>query len=177
MSARNDENTGLGHGLRGIIIAEDSGRIRCAGSLAQGWLKKYFSCPNSERRLPLPIRQWLRTAATQRRNLALEKNGDHLVIRLVPGERKGPHCLLLEESIAPRIERKRLTRRETEVLSWLAQGKTNWAIARILDLSPDTVRKHLQHIYGKLGVENRTAAAICAFEILQSMNQGLPGPP
>jgi DNA-binding NarL/FixJ family response regulator len=56
----------------------------------------------------------------------------------------------------------RLTTREGEVLSWLSKGKTNRDIAQILGLSPRTVDKHLEQIYAKLGVENRTAAAAIA---------------
>ncbi len=55
-----------------------------------------------------------------------------------------------------------LTSRETEVLSWLSKGKTNRDIAQILGLSPRTIDKHLEQIYAKLGVENRTAAAAIA---------------
>jgi DNA-binding CsgD family transcriptional regulator len=55
-----------------------------------------------------------------------------------------------------------LTARESEVLSWLSKGKTNRDIAQILGLSPRTVDKHLEQIYAKLGVENRTAAAAIA---------------
>lgn len=52
-----------------------------------------------------------------------------------------------------------LTLREGEVLHWLCQGKTNRDIAQILDLSPRTVMKHVEQIFSKLEVENRTAAA------------------
>ena len=55
-----------------------------------------------------------------------------------------------------------LTMREGEVLAWLSKGKTNRDIAQILGLSPRTVDKHLEQIYAKLGVENRTAAAAIA---------------
>ncbi|WP_439364923.1 response regulator [Bradyrhizobium sp. DASA03005] len=55
-----------------------------------------------------------------------------------------------------------LTTREGEVLAWLSKGKTNRDIAQILGLSPRTVDKHLEQIYAKLGVENRTAAAAIA---------------
>jgi DNA-binding CsgD family transcriptional regulator len=55
-----------------------------------------------------------------------------------------------------------LTMREGEVLSWLSKGKTNRDIAQILGLSPRTIDKHLEQIYAKLGVENRTAAATVA---------------
>ena len=52
-----------------------------------------------------------------------------------------------------------LTSREREVLHWLARGKSNAQIGAILGISAATVSKHLEHIYPKLGVENRTAAA------------------
>jgi DNA-binding response OmpR family regulator len=55
-----------------------------------------------------------------------------------------------------------LTLRELEVLQWVACGKTNRDIGTILGLSPRTVNKHLEHVYVKLGVETRTAAAAVA---------------
>jgi len=56
----------------------------------------------------------------------------------------------------------RLTTREAEVLHWVAQGKTNRDIGDILGTSPRTVHKHLEHVFAKLGVETRTAAAAMA---------------
>ena len=53
-----------------------------------------------------------------------------------------------------------LTRREREILDWVAAGKTDRQIAAITGASPRTVQKHLEHVYVKLGVENRTAAAL-----------------
>jgi DNA-binding NarL/FixJ family response regulator len=55
-----------------------------------------------------------------------------------------------------------LTPRETEVLSWVAKGKTNRDVADILGMSPRTVNKHLEHVFEKLGVETRAAAAALA---------------
>lgn len=55
-----------------------------------------------------------------------------------------------------------LTAREAEVLLWVARGKTNRDIAEILGMSPRTVNKHLEHVFEKLGVETRTAAAAAA---------------
>jgi DNA-binding CsgD family transcriptional regulator len=55
-----------------------------------------------------------------------------------------------------------LTAREREVLGWVAAGKTDRQIGAILALSVRTVQKHLEHVYVKLGVENRTAAAMRA---------------
>ena len=53
-----------------------------------------------------------------------------------------------------------LTTRESEVMYWLACGKTDVEIAALLSISPRTVQKHLEHIYVKLGVETRTAAVM-----------------
>ena len=61
-----------------------------------------------------------------------------------------------------------LSAREGEVLAWLANGKSNKDIATILNLSPRTVTKHVEQIFVKLGVENRTAAAAIAFSHLSA---------
>ncbi len=45
------------------------------------------------------------------------------------------------------------------MLRWVAEGKSNWQIGQIVHCAVGTVKKHLQHIYRKLGVESRTAAA------------------
>ena len=60
-----------------------------------------------------------------------------------------------------------LTRREIEVLAWVAKGKTNKEIGIILSISSRTASKHLEHIYTKIGVESRTAAVVQFLEILQ----------
>lgn len=61
-----------------------------------------------------------------------------------------------------------LTKRESEVLYWLSYGKTNWEISQILDMSPRTANKHLETIYKKLGVDNRTAAAAVSVRVLDA---------
>jgi DNA-binding CsgD family transcriptional regulator len=59
-----------------------------------------------------------------------------------------------------------LTPREAEILFWVSQGKTNPEICTILEMKLFTVKKHLENIYAKLGVENRTAACAVALEKL-----------
>jgi len=61
-----------------------------------------------------------------------------------------------------------LTARATETLLWLAQGKTNPDIATILGITESTVKKHVQEIFEKLGVETRGAATVRALEVLGS---------
>lgn len=60
-----------------------------------------------------------------------------------------------------------LTAREAEVLFWIAHGKTSPEIAIILDAALNTVKKHVQNILLKLGVETRLAAALKATQILE----------
>ena len=61
-----------------------------------------------------------------------------------------------------------LTAREAEVLTWIAQGKSNYEIGVILSACTGTICKHVEHILAKLNVENRTAAAAMAIAALAS---------
>lgn len=61
-----------------------------------------------------------------------------------------------------------LTHRAGEVLLWVAQGKTNSDIATILGITESTVKKHVQEIFDKLGVETRGAATVRALEVLST---------
>ncbi len=83
---------------------------------------------------------------------------DSLVFRLVDPAQK---------ATAADLRRKLpLTEREAEVLYWIAFGKTNREIGLILEMSPRTVNKHLETVFPKLGVENRTSAAAIAIRAL-----------
>jgi DNA-binding NarL/FixJ family response regulator len=83
---------------------------------------------------------------------------DEILLRLMEGE-VGTEAELLKRKLM-------LTQREAEVVLWIARGKANRDIAEILSLSPRTVNKHLEQIFSKLGVENRTAAAAIAVRAL-----------
>jgi DNA-binding CsgD family transcriptional regulator len=80
--------------------------------------------------------------------------------------------LILEErysSVPPSALRPLgLTGRETEVLAWVAEGKSSGDIASILGTGRRAVEKHLERIYPKLGVETRTAAAARALALLST---------
>ena len=67
-----------------------------------------------------------------------------------------------------------LTARAAETLLWLAQGKTNPDIATILGITESTVKKHVQEIFEKLGVETRGAATVRALEALSSSSHRAP---
>ncbi len=91
---------------------------------------------------------------------------DELLLRLVAGQGAGEATTeagLLREAL-------KLTAREAEVLLWISRGKSNRDIAEILGLSHRTVSKHLEQIFEKLGVENRTAATALAIPYLQIRN-------
>ena len=112
--------------------------------------------------LALPSPQWhTRTFILDRRGKASAdfSERDRLVLDLLK-----PHLTRLSERASARKraaeedDAARLTPREREVLTWVARGKTNPQIAELLWLSPATVRKHLENIYGKLGVGTRAAA-------------------
>jgi DNA-binding response OmpR family regulator len=122
--------------------------------------------------LPDPIPQWLDQArkgkAGSKAAIMTALPGNE-ALRLQYMGRLGSHEFLLRlakdsgtETPAEFSSELGLTTREGEVLSWLSKGKTNRDIAQILGLSPRTVDKHLEQIYSKLGVENRTAAAAIA---------------
>jgi DNA-binding NarL/FixJ family response regulator len=114
-----------------------------------------------------PILSWLSQTSTQPVSSAApldwaglhfsyigrSSSGDYL-LRLAPMATEKPHDMLTREL--------NLTDREGEVLYWLSQGKSNRDIAEILTLSARTVNKHLEQVFQKLGVENRTSAAIIA---------------
>jgi DNA-binding NarL/FixJ family response regulator len=67
-----------------------------------------------------------------------------------------------------------LTPRAAETLLWVAQGKTNVDIATILGVTESTIKKHVQEIFEKLGVETRGAAMVRALEILNSASPAEP---
>ncbi len=93
--------------------------------------------------------------------LTLGRHGECVGAQLVSDQEQ--HILILNEQLpsfpANALDRFGVTNREGEVLSWVAQGKTNEQIGAILSISPRTVDKHLERIYEKLGVETRTSAA------------------
>ena len=106
--------------------------------------------------MPEVVQEWLREeAARLNRDGSLPQAGRPLTVvrddRRLAVQRVG-EVLLLREEVAS------LTPREREILDLVAEGNSNAEIAARLWLSTGTVRIHLQHIYEKLGVGNRTAA-------------------
>lgn len=100
-------------------------------------------------------------SATRRLDFALigQMGEDELLLRVVEQD-SGRDVDRLQARV-------KLTRRESEVLLWLARGKSNRHIAQILNVSYRTVNKHLEQMYPKLGVETRTAAVAIAVRALE----------
>jgi DNA-binding response OmpR family regulator len=158
---------------RYLLAVNGVGKIMWATPQAQKLLSDALSAESDDDVvLPDPIPQWLDQA---RKGKAGSKAA---IMTALPGNEQlrlqymgklGANEFLLRlakdsgtETPAEFSSELGLTTREGEVLSWLSKGKTNRDIAQILGLSPRTVDKHLEQIYSKLGVENRTAAAAIA---------------
>lgn len=117
------------------------------------------------------LRDWLATQPLPQQTLPLTKLSHPLAIHFVQKRTESEILLKLmdarhvpeEEQLQKRLY---LTAREAQVLRWIAHGKTNREIGQILDISPRTVNKHLEQIFQKIHVENRTTAASVAIRTL-----------
>jgi DNA-binding NarL/FixJ family response regulator len=158
---------------RFLLAVNRQGTIMWATPQAQKLLSANLAASaNDELVLPDPMLQWLEQAQKGKsgsKTPAMASFPDNEELRLQYMGKLGPNEFLLrlaKESSANLpaefSSELGLTTREGEVLAWLSKGKTNRDIAQILGLSPRTVDKHLEQIYAKLGVENRTAAAAIA---------------
>jgi DNA-binding NarL/FixJ family response regulator len=147
----------------GVLFVDALGRIAWRSPQAAVWLKALEDSSGAGQ-LPAAIKAALEVDSTQ---VVHTRTTPALSVRNMGIATLGETMLLLElqseDSVASsRLSHAALTPRETEVLSWLAKGKTNRDIADILGMSPRTVNKHLEHIFEKLGVETRAAAAALA---------------
>jgi DNA-binding NarL/FixJ family response regulator len=158
---------------RFLLAVSRQGKIVWATPQAQKLLSDNLAAgTNDEFVLPSPMLQWLEQAQKGKagsKTPAIASFPDNEQLRLQYMGKLGPNEFLLRlakdsgtNMPAEFSSELGLTTREGEVLSWLSKGKTNRDIAQILGLSPRTVDKHLEQIYAKLGVENRTAAAAIA---------------
>ena len=153
----------------GVVLLDSQGRVAWRSPQAKRWLE---AAPGPQQSAAA-LRDWLQLAVVQGEALTALPDGSQLQAQSLGQGGPGEIMILLRQT-APaadaahkRLSGAALTPRETEVLSWLAKGKTNRDIADILGMSPRTVNKHLEHIFEKLGVETRTAAAAIASSLLQ----------
>jgi DNA-binding NarL/FixJ family response regulator len=156
---------------RFLLAVNRQGKLMWATPQAQKLLADSLSGADSDDLvLSEPLLQWLEQAQKGKGGKAQAASfPDHPELKLHYVGNAGPNEFLLRlakdtgaDLPAEFSTELGLTTREGEVLSWLSKGKTNRDIAQILGLSPRTVDKHLEQIYAKLGVENRTAAAAIA---------------
>ncbi|MFA6498438.1 MAG: helix-turn-helix transcriptional regulator [Desulfurivibrionaceae bacterium] len=156
---------------QGVILCHADGMILCISAVAREMLEKYFDARLVEgNTLPGSLWAWFKTETlsslpkrVEREPLTVVKEGKSLTIKLLNDFTTGDYILFMVETNSAvqwqNLQGYGLTGRESEVLRWLAKGKTNGEIATILGMSKRTAEKHLEHIFTKLGVETRGAAA------------------
>ena len=160
---------------RAVLVVRDSDSIEFCTCLARRLLERYFPEATFPDQLPAPLARWAVSPGGE--PWSAEFNGAQLrARRFAESSAAGNHnfMLLLEETLPSstdanspaRLLRLGLTVREAEVLYWIAHGKTSPEIAIILAAAPNTIKKHVQNILVKLGVETRLAAALQAAELL-----------
>jgi DNA-binding CsgD family transcriptional regulator len=155
---------------RAVVLANHDGKIQFVDPAGTRWLKEFFGRARKSRTLPRKVYRWLtkQNGTKHAASLVAKRRDTQLHLKRQDSFTEHSIVLLLELVKGKTNERSRrhrtLTAREREVLFWVAQGKSNSEIGAILGIVAATVGKHLERIYPKLGVENRTAAASFAFE-------------
>jgi DNA-binding CsgD family transcriptional regulator len=164
-----------------IIVLDAVGKVQLCSNLAKQYLESFFP---KERPfhdgIPLTVKAWaLRELARFETDEFAIRPPQPLVARMaertlrirIANTREGDGCVLLLRAEDPALELARLSyfglgARSTEVLYWLAKGKTNKEIAIILGMATETVKTHLKDIYFRLDLENRATAVSMISEVL-----------
>ncbi|MEO7578094.1 MAG: response regulator transcription factor [Massilia sp.] len=167
-----------------IAVTPRDGKVVWQTPLARQWMQSYFAIPGVEEdnETPAELLGWLDAVGRAQRAggaqppLTVIRGASRLIFEAAEiGEREQWMIVLREESDAAQVQALlalfKLTQRESEVLNWVIKGKTNRDIGEILGTSPRTVNKHLEHVFVKLGVETRTAAASLAMNRLRAVKQ------
>ncbi|MFA9441911.1 response regulator [Uliginosibacterium sp. sgz301328] len=166
-----------------IAVRVATGRVTWQTALGRQLLMRYFE--GEAEMAPTPVVQWIDQSLARHAHapdallppLVVVQGARRLIFTLHDQTGDGEWLLVLrEESDAAVIDALmaafRLTQREAEVLYWVIKGKTNKDIADIFGSSPRTVHKHLEHVFEKLGVETRTAAANLAMSKVRAAQPG-----
>ena len=179
------ENVSLAHANdlagQGIVFLENDYTLHCMTPLASKLFAKFCGDWRNRAVLPDVVTRWMRQQlaklAEQRaigspfQPLKLGSGQQQLAVRLVLDPAEPPMLILSETREAITMEalsRFGLTPRETEVLYWLVQGKTNAEIAMLLGTREGTARKHVERILHHFGTHNRTATVLHVMEQLQA---------
>ncbi len=167
----------FGHATIAVRLNDGDARLVWQTPLARRWLPAYFDAVADD--VPPRLLAWLQRAAggDDVRPLSTPCGARQLVCTLQGRTIDDDWLVVLREvSDAATVEATmlafRLTLRESEVLYWVVKGKTNRDIGDILGSSPATVKKHLEHVYEKMGVETRTAAASVAMQRVRELKSG-----
>lgn len=171
-------------GYATITVRERDGRLMWQTPLSRDLLMRY--CGTEAPVTPPAVLQWMRRHLSELQagrlpvvppRLTLENGPRRLTFRLQmvvgdpadasPNGEGGDWLIVMQETsdssvLEALVQAFGLTAREAEVLYWVTKGKINRDIGDILGASPATVKKHLERIHAKLGVETRTAAAAMA---------------
>ncbi len=134
-----------------IVVVNTAGRIELASDGARKLLRSFGLVDRGDG-VAAEVEQWLRGAS---RTLAVDRGSRRLTIGRLGGDE---NTLMLTERRSRADGVGRLTARERELLALVDEGLSNAEIAARLWIAPGTVRKHLDNVYAKLGVRNRTAA-------------------
>jgi DNA-binding CsgD family transcriptional regulator len=165
---------------RSIIILDSEVNIKYLSEHSAHLLEKYFAKDKLKiKNLPNYLYRWiLRNFENAKKSeefhlplkpLTLSENGERLIIQFNYNTSSDLINLFLNEEKDLSVEDLTflgLTKRETEILYWIACGKSNPEIAILCNISKRTVHKHVEHIYTKLGIETRTAAILRVKEII-----------
>nr|WP_315239731.1 response regulator transcription factor [uncultured Albidiferax sp.] len=179
-------------GYASITVRASDGKLMWQTPLARDLLRDYFG--TSAPQTPTLVVDWLQQHLPELGKMAqqqiepprlsVEQGARRLSFRLHQqtgdGEGEGDWLIVMREvSDAAVIEAMslsfKLTTREAEVLYWVVKGKTNRDIGEILGSSPATVKKHLERVYVKMGVETRTAAAGVAMTKIRQLHPQFEG--
>jgi CheY-like chemotaxis protein/DNA-binding CsgD family transcriptional regulator len=161
----------FGHAM--IAVRVSNSRLVWQTPLARSLLHDYFGSPSGIAdvpQVPPPLLAWLTQQAAlaeggaEPKALTLVRGARQLILSLQERTSDEDWLVVMREVsdtaiVEAMMAAFKLTLREAEVLYWVVKGKTNRDIGDILGSSPATVKKHLEHVYEKLGVETRTAAA------------------
>ena len=175
-------------GYASITVRASDGKLMWQTPLARDLLMLYYG--TSAPQAPQPLVEWLQRhlADAQQQieppKLTAQLGARRLTFRLHQqtgeGEGGGEWLIVMREASDVAVIEAislsfKLTAREAEVLYWVVKGKINRDIADILGASPATVKKHLERVFAKLGVETRTAAAGMAMGRIRQLNPQFEG--
>jgi CheY-like chemotaxis protein/DNA-binding CsgD family transcriptional regulator len=169
-----------------VLAITASGKISWLPVSGLRWLCDYLHLPTLPDTikvgsyLPDPLHEWFKIQlalpeGSEIKAYETSKNGTIFSINLSRCHITNEYLLFLDkktgdwnlDSVKQSLG---LTFREAEILMWISRGKTNKEIGLILESSPRTVNKHLEHIFEKLGVVTRAAAVTAAIQRTSNIN-------